>query len=95
LPSIDNLPSSFFLSQNYPNPFNPITTIKYNLPNSSKVKLIIYDVLGCMIKYLVDEDQQKGSYEIEFDGSDLPSGIYFYKLHSPEFSQTKKMILMK
>jgi len=105
LSSTDNLPASFFLSQNYPNPFNPVTTIKYNLPNSSKVKLIIYDVLGCMIKYLVDEDQQKGSYEIEFDGSEFPSGLYFYRLSvsawpgqdglAGSYFETRKMILLK
>ena len=88
-------PSSFTLYQNYPNPFNPTTKIKYQLPEFSNVKLTIYDVLGRQIKTLVNQEKPAGNYEVEFDGTGLPSGVYFYRIEDGKFSDTKKFILMK
>jgi hypothetical protein len=85
----------YTLFQNYPNPFNPVTIIKYSLPVKSKVKLIIYNSLGEKVKQLVNEEKPIGTYTIEFDASNLPSGIYFYKLQTQNFTQTKKMILLR
>jgi uncharacterized delta-60 repeat protein len=89
------LPEEYYLFQNYPNPFNPSTTISWQLPVGSRQTLIIYDVLGNEVTTLVDEYKPAGSYQIEFDASSLPSGIYFYKLQSDNYVKTKKMILMK
>jgi len=86
---------SFDLKQNYPNPVNPSTTINWQLPVGSRQTLIIYDVLGNEVTTLVDGYKPAGSYQIEFDASSLPSGIYFYKLQSDNYVKTKKMILMK
>lgn len=90
-----NIPKIFSLSQNYPNPFNPSTIINYQLPKSSEVKLIIYDAIGREVNTLVDENQNAGSYQVEFDGSNFPSGVYFYKLQAGDYIQTKKMGLIK
>ncbi|MCB0730758.1 MAG: T9SS type A sorting domain-containing protein [Ignavibacteriae bacterium] len=97
----NNLTTKFELSQNYPNPFNPTTTIKYSVPNvassysSSKVELKVYDILGREIKTLVNQKQKPGSYEVSFNANELSSGVYFYKLQSGDFVQTKKMMLLK
>jgi hypothetical protein len=88
-------PISFSLSQNYPNPFNPATNIKYQIAKNNFVTLKIYDILGKEIMTLVNERQSTGLYEIQFDGSKLSSGIYFYKLTSGDFSDVKSMILIK
>ncbi|MGD8780869.1 MAG: T9SS type A sorting domain-containing protein [Ignavibacteria bacterium] len=92
----------FNLSQNYPNPFNPSTVISYHLPSDEngvsktrKVVLKIYDILGNEIKTLVNESKQEGDYQVTFDASDLPSGVYIYKLQSGEHSISKKMLLIK
>jgi len=80
--------------QNYPNPFNPSTTIYYALPEAGSVELVIYDVLGNeLMKY--SENQEAGYHKFEFDGSDLTSGLYFYRLQAGSFLETKKMVLMK
>lgn len=90
------IPIDFELSQNYPNPFNPTTKITYNIPRDAKVKLIIYDILGREIKRLInDELKLAGSYTIEFNGTNLSSGVYFYKLESSDYSESKKMVLIK
>ncbi len=97
------LPSKFSLSQNYPNPFNPATTIKYTVPvavktlhaTSQLVQLKIYDVLGKEVVTLVNKQQSPGNYSVTFNASNLPSGIYFYKLTAGNFSQIRKMILLK
>jgi hypothetical protein len=86
---------TFSFSQNYPNPFNPTTKIQYQLPELSKVKLTVYDMLGREIKTLVNEEKPAGSYEVKFDGTGLPSGIYFYRIETGKFSDTKKFILLK
>jgi len=88
-------PVTFQLHQNYPNPFNPTTTIKYQIPELSFITLKVYDVLGNYIATLVNEEKQIGSYEVKFDASFLPSGIYFYQLRAGDFAETKKMVLMK
>jgi len=101
----NDIPSHFTLSQNYPNPFNPTTTIKYSIPLSEFVTLKIYDVLGNEVAILINEEQQAGNYEVEFsakggsasggNAAGLSSGIYFYKLQSGGFIETKKMLLLK
>jgi photosystem II stability/assembly factor-like uncharacterized protein len=88
-------PNSFLLYQNYPNPFNPSTTIRYEIPERSFVRTIVYDILGKKVETLVNEEKSAGSYEVEFDGSRLTSGIYFYQLQAQDLIQTKKMILLK
>jgi len=97
LPSVDEkfIPSEFSLSQNYPNPFNPSTKIKYQIPEMSFVTLKVYDVLGNEVATLVNKEKPAGEYEVEFNASKLPSGIYFYQIKAGEFIQTKKMIFIK
>jgi hypothetical protein len=92
------LPVSYNLSQNYPNPFNPVTKINYELPKDSKVKLVIYDILGREIKTLVNELKQAGRYTIEFNGTQYASGVYFYRIQVEEgnaYTSVKKMVLIK
>ncbi len=88
-------PGKFILQQNYPNPFNPSTTIKYSIPTSEFVTLKVYDALGKEVATLVNEEKPAGSYEVEFNAAELSSGIYFCKLQSGSFVETKKMILLK
>ena len=90
-----NIPDGFILHQNYPNPFNPKTNIRFDIPHSSHVRLVIYDALGREVTTLVNKKLKAGSYETEWDGSSSASGIYFYKLHAGEFVNVKKMILVK
>ena len=85
----------FKLYQNYPNPFNPGTKIKFELTGQSAVKLVIYDILGREIQTILNEKLGSGTHEIDFDGSNLPGGVYFCKLAAGNFIETKKMILMK
>ncbi len=89
------IPKRFNLRQNYPNPFNPTTTIGYDLPTSVHVRLMVYDVLGRQVTILVDELQQAGSKSVEFNASNLPSGLYFIRLNAGTFSDVKKMMLVK
>ena len=88
-------PVDFTLAQNYPNPFNPATTISYQLPVNSFVSLKVYDVLGNEVASLVNEQKAAGNYDVNFDASSLGSGVYFYTIKAGNFTQTKKMILMK
>ncbi len=90
-----NLPSDFKLFQNYPNPFNPSTKIKFELPKSSVVKLIIYDLLGKEVETLINKYLHFGTYEVEFKPSELSTGVYFYELSSENFRDVKKMVLIK
>ncbi len=83
------------LFQNYPNPFNPVTIIKYELRITNDVKIKVYDILGTEVSTLINEKQEAGSYEVEFDGSRFAGGVYFYRIDSGEFSQTKRMMLIK
>lgn len=89
------VPDKYVLYQSYPNPFNPSTTIKYSVPNSEVVSLKIYDMLGSEVATLVDEYKNAGTYSIEFNASKFASGVYFYQLHSGNFVETKKMVLLK
>lgn len=89
------LPNNYNLSQNYPNPFNPGTVISYSLPSASNIKLIVYNTLSQTIKTLESGFKQAGNYSIAFNATDLPSGVYFYKLEAGNFFQIKKMILIK
>lgn len=91
----NNIPTTTALSQNYPNPFNPNTQIKYQLSKAGIVKLKIYDALGKEIRTLVNEFKNAGNYEVQFDGSKLASGMYFYKIETESFSDVKKMVLIK
>jgi hypothetical protein len=97
---IVSLPESFSLEQNYPNPFNPTTNIKYSIPSAGTslmkfVQLKVYDILGNEVVTLVNEEKQAGRYEVKFDGSGLSSGIYLYKLTAGDFSQVRKLVLLK
>ncbi len=91
----DIIPTEFALEQNYPNPFNPTTVIQYSIPEATKVDLVLYDVLGNKVKTLVSKEHSPGVYRYEFDGSGLSSGIYFYRLITKEYVQTRKFVLMK
>jgi photosystem II stability/assembly factor-like uncharacterized protein len=106
VPVIENnpiLPTDYKLYQNYPNPFNPVTKIKFEIPSgfplgargNDRVVLKVYDILGKEIATLVNEKLQPGTFEVRFEGSNLPSGVYFYRLTTEGFSETKKMILLK
>jgi photosystem II stability/assembly factor-like uncharacterized protein len=83
------------LFQNYPNPFNPVTTIKFSIPNSDLVKIQIINTLGEVVAVVYDEVLNPGTYKIKFDGSNFPSGLYFYRLETSKFSKTKKFLLIK
>ncbi len=96
------IPEKYSLGQNYPNPFNPITSIKFNvarmdsdLRRNDRVTLKVFDLLGKEVKTLVNEVLQPGTYSVRFDAGDLPSGVYFYRLTAGDFSETKKLILLK
>jgi glucose/arabinose dehydrogenase len=91
----NNQPVKFSLSQNYPNPFNPVTGIKYEIPREGFVSLKIYNVLGIEIAALVNESKQPGNYEVSWDASNFPSGVYFYELSVGDFKKRKKMVLIK
>lgn len=94
-PKSETVPIEFGLSQNYPNPFNPTTLIKYSILKSSFVTLNVYDVLGNEVKTLVNEFKSPGVYELTFNGENLSSGTYFYRITAGNFTETKKFILMK
>jgi hypothetical protein len=93
--NISMIPKSYALRQNFPNPFNPVTKIKFDLPNNTKVKIIIYDISGREISQLVNNNLSAGSYEIEWNGNDFASGVYFYKMQTESFADVKRMILIK
>ncbi len=88
-------PEAYILYQAYPNPFNPVTHIEYSIPKGDKTTLRVFDILGREVTTLVDEYQTPGSYMVSFDGSNFASGVYFYRIHSGFFFETKKMILLK
>lgn len=90
-----NIPAKFTLSQNYPNPFNPVTSISFDVPLNTFVELKIFDILGREIKSLVNNEYQPGSYKVDFDASVLPSGVYIYRLTAGDFTESKKMVLIK
>ena len=89
------LPDSYALMQNYPNPFNPTSNIAYSLPEAAHVELSVYNVLGQKVMVLVDGQMEAGEHLVEFDGSSLSSGVYFYRISSDNFTETKKMGMLK
>jgi hypothetical protein len=98
----DGIPGAFVLAQNYPNPFNPLTIIKYTIGGIrgqglgvSGVSLVVYDLLGREVAVLVNERKAPGEYDVQFDASNLSSGVYFYRLAAGSFSQTRSMLLVK
>jgi photosystem II stability/assembly factor-like uncharacterized protein len=92
---VNNLPTAYSVSQNYPNPFNPSTTINYSLAREEKVKLFVFNTLGQIVKVLENGYKNAGNYTVTFNATDLPSGIYFYRLEAGQFTQVRKMILLK
>ena len=88
-------PNKFHVSQNYPNPFNPSTIIKYDVAKQGYVKILVYDILGREVKTLVNELLKPGRYEALFDGSNLTTGVYYYRMNAGDYSETKKMLLIK
>lgn len=89
------IPHKYILGQNYPNPFNPVTSIQFQIPTSNFVKLKIFDALGREVNELISEELSAGTYQIQWDASGEPSGVYYYRLSAGDFSQTQKMILIK
>jgi hypothetical protein len=86
---------NFYLSNSYPNPFNPTTTIEYFVPKLANVKISVFNLVGEEIAIIVNEEQAPGKYNIDFNGANLSSGVYFYKMQTEEFISTKKFVLMK
>lgn len=98
--AVVGVPETFVLHQNFPNPFNPSTRIKYEIPKSRQVTLIIYNILGAAVRTLVDDQQNPGAYEVEWDGRNdagisATSGVFFYKLTAGQTSFIRKMILLQ
>jgi hypothetical protein len=92
----NNIPDKFSLEQNYPNPFNPSTEIKYALPNSSYVTIKVYNILGREVAALINHEYKEAGYHnVLFDGTNLASGVYFYKIEAGSYISTKKMVLIK
>jgi PKD repeat protein len=91
----NNIPIEFALGQNYPNPFNPVTTIKYQVPEATLVTIKVYDLIGREVAFLVNELKQPGNYQVSFDGENLASGVYFYRMTTNNFTAVKKLNLLK
>jgi flagellar hook assembly protein FlgD len=94
------IPDVFALHQNYPNPFNPVTTIRFDVPQESHIRMDIYNILGQRVRTLVNSDMQAGYHTIRWNGTNdmgkpLSSGMYIYRIHSSEFTSVKKLVLMK
>jgi len=94
-PGYNAMPLDFVLLQNYPNPFNPATSIEFVLPKSGHVKLAVFDVLGKEVKTLVNEFRDAGTYKVDFNASNLASGVYFYRIEAANFTEARKMVLVK
>jgi len=88
-------PTEYLLSQNYPNPFNSTSVIKYSIPKLSQVSIKVFNVLGSEVETLLNEEKSVGTYELDWNAANLPSGVYFYRLQAGDFVQTRKMILLK
>jgi hypothetical protein len=91
----NQIPAQYFLDQSYPNPFNNATKIRFGLPRDSQVKIDVYNIKGQRVGILIDRSMTAGSYETNFNSNDLPSGIYFYRITAGEFSDVKRMLLVK
>lgn len=91
----EGIPTEYAIRQNYPNPFNPGTTIQYELPRASHVSITVYDMLGRQVSLLLNERRDAGIHEVKFDGSAFASGVYLYRIQAGEFTQTKKLIMLK
>ena len=94
-PTSNAIPKVFSLEQNYPNPFNPTTVIKFGIPKSGLVKLVVYDLLGRTVETLVNENKEAGNYQVDFNATNLASGVYFYRIEAGDFIAVKKMLLIK
>jgi hypothetical protein len=94
-PNSDGLPADFSLEQNYPNPFNPATTIRYSVPRRSQVTLTVFNTLGQAVSTLVSGIEDAGFHEVKFDGAGLASGVYFYRLQTEGFLQTRRLLLLR
>ncbi|MBL8008936.1 MAG: T9SS type A sorting domain-containing protein [Ignavibacteria bacterium] len=90
-----NQPAEYSLGQNYPNPFNPSTKVSFSIVNSGFVNVSVYDISGRLVSSLVNQNLKSGSYEYEWNAKNQPSGVYFYRITTPGFTDTKKMILVK
>ena len=90
-----SVPKEFAVSQNYPNPYNPTTTISYQLPVDAKVRIAVYNTVGQQVKELVNENQTAGYKTVNFDATELSSGMYIYRVEAGKFSKTMKMMLVK
>lgn len=91
----NGIPAKFMLRQNYPNPFNPVTNIEFSLPHSGNVKLAVYDILGREVLILADQKLNPGNYSYRFEAGNLSSGVYFYRISGENFTDIKKMVLVK
>jgi hypothetical protein len=89
------IPVNFSLGQNYPNPFNPLTTINYSIREAGNVEIKVYDLLGREVAVLVNDFKQAGNYEVTLNAQNLSSGIYFYRMTSGNFTDVKRMVLVK
>jgi len=92
---ISNMPSEYTLNQNYPNPFNPSTTIQFSLPENQFVTISVYNIIGEQIAELTSREYQAGTHSVSFEAGDIPTGMYLYRLETPNFIETKKMVLLK
>jgi len=92
---VEIVPNQYDLSQNYPNPFNPSTTIRFSLPEQTKLKINLYSMLGELVETIAEGNYEAGNYKVNFNASNLPSGVYVYRIESSDFVDTKKMMLLK
>jgi len=92
---VSEIPSKYDLKQNYPNPFNPVTKISFDIPKQGLVTMKIFDVLGREVKTLINEIKAPGAYSVDFNASELSSGVYFYRLETNGFMDIKRMMLIK
>ena len=91
----NDIPLRFALEQNYPNPFNPTTVVRYQVPAASDVKLVVFDLLGREVSVLVNERRSAGVHEVTFNGSNLASGTYFYRIQARDFVMTRKFLIVR